>query len=565
MVTETLMLIRRTSWVGICLALAFLCAPIVTANAAVIASIDRVKVELNESFTLEVLVDTAIDVEPDASALENDFYVGSRSQLSNTTIVNGQITRSRTWKYVLMAKRAGNLVIPSIIIGRERSEPVNITVVPQSKTAPGEADIFVAAEADFDQSYVQAQILYTVKVYRAVATRQPRLSEPEIKGVDVLVEIASEERSYEALLNGKNYNVVERVYAIFPQESGEIRIGPARFEARVLRDGRITGRKVFQSQPIVVNINPIPAPPSEFPKAAWLPAKAVSLSEEWSREPGSMPAGEPITRHVQVTALGQLSTQIPLIDLSMSDSIKVYPDKPELQVRAVAGGILASRTDQYAMIGIVPGDVELPAIQLPWWDIAAAEWKVATLPGRTITILPSADEPSPQATSQAEAPDVGTESEVSRVQSEFWRTVSEVLAGIWVLTLLVWWWSGKPKQKTPVVEEAPIHKQQSRLLKETRKAALRGDAVAVKARLLQWARLQWPENTPRSIGEIADRVTAPLDAELRQLSRGSYGPSTSGEWKGDALAKALRSFAVRKEVAEITIADTLPPLMPGPP
>jgi len=565
MVTETLMFTRRTAWVGLCLALTFWCLPVITANAAVIASIDRVKVELNESFTLEVLVDTAIDVDPDASALENDFYVGSRSQLSNTTIVNGQITRSRTWKYVLMAKRAGNLVIPSIIIGSERSEPVNITVVPQSKTAPGEADIFVAAEVDFDQSYVQAQILYTVKVYRAVATRQPRLSEPEIKGVDVLVEIAGEERSYEALLNGKNYNVVERVYAIFPQESGEIRIEPARFEARVLRDGRITGRKVFQSQPIVIKINPIPAPPIDFPQAAWLPAKAVSLSEQWSREPDSMPAGEPITRHVQVTALGQLSTQIPLIDLSVSDSIKVYPDKPELQVRAVEGGILASRTDQYAMIGIVPGEVELPGIQLPWWDIGAAEWKVATLPGRTITISPSADAPLPQATPQAEVPEADAETEINRVESDFWRTVSEVLAGVWVLTLLVWWWSGKPKQRAHVVEEVPIHKQQSRLLKEARKAARRSDAATVKSMLLQWARLQWPDDAPRSIGEIADRVTEPLDAELRQLSRGSYGPSASGEWQGEALAKALRSFAVRNEVAAITIVDTLPPLMPGPP
>lgn len=562
MVTEFLMARQKAFPAGFCLLLALACAPIIAANAAVIASIDRVKVELNESFTLKVLVDTAIDVAPNASALDTDFYVVSRRQLSNTTIVNGQITRSRTWTYVLMAKRAGNLVIPSIIIGAEHSEPIDITILPQSKTAPGEADIFVAADVDFEQSYVQAQILYTVKVYRAVATRQPRLSEPEIKGVDVLIEGAGEERSYEALLNGKSYNVVERIYALFPQESGEIRIGPARFEARVLRDGRITGRKVFQSQPIVINIKPIPPPPSEFPQAAWLPAKAVTLSEEWSREPDAMPAGEPITRHVQVTALGQLSTQIPLIDLSVPGSIKVYPDKPELQVRAVDGGILATRTDQYAMIGIVPGDVELPAIQLPWWDIAAGEWKVATLPGRTMVILPSADAPMPQATPQVDASASDSEAATIVVHSDFWRRVSEVLAGTWVLTMFVWWWSGKPAPKTRVVEEPPIHKQQSRLLKQARKAALGGDAATVKATLLKWGRLQWPDNAPRSIGEIADRVTAPLDAQLRQLSRGSYGPSASGEWQGDALAKALRSFAVRKEVAEIMIVDTLPPLMP---
>ncbi len=65
--------------------------------AAVIASVDRDEVELNESFTLKVIVDSAIEVVPDVSALDQDFYIGSTSQLSNTTIVNGQISRSRTW------------------------------------------------------------------------------------------------------------------------------------------------------------------------------------------------------------------------------------------------------------------------------------------------------------------------------------------------------------------------------------------------------------------------------------------------------------------------------------
>ena len=249
-------------------------------EAAVIASIDRSRIELNESFTLKVTVDTAIDVEPDASALEQDFFVGSRSQLSNTTIVNGQITRSRTWTYVLMAKDAGDLVIPPVIIGSEQSEPIDIKVLPPSNAVPGEADIFVSAEVDFSESYVQAQILYTVKVYRAVATRQPRLSDPEITGVDVLVEIAGEERSYDSLIDGKAYNVVERVYALFPQQSGEIRISPAMFEARVLRNGRISGRKVFQSDPIDITVSPIPPPPDSYPGAAWLPAKSVTLTED---------------------------------------------------------------------------------------------------------------------------------------------------------------------------------------------------------------------------------------------------------------------------------------------
>ncbi len=542
--------------------------PVLNVQATVTASIDRADIEINESFMLKIMVDTDIDTEPDASVLEADFNVGQRSQLSNTTIINGQIRRSRTWTYVLMPKRMGDLVIPPIIVGNEQSKPLHIAVAPQSNALPGEADIFVSTEVDRGTSYVQAQVLYTVKVYRSVATRQPRLSEPNLGGVEVLIELAGEERSYESILKGKNYNVVERVYALFPQESGELSIAPARFEARVLRGGRITGRKVFESEPLTVVVNPIPAPPPEFPNAAWLPAKSVELSEVWSREPDRLPVGEPITRHVTITALGQLSTQIPVIDPAVSDSVKIYPDKPELRVTAESDGIKATRKDQYAMIGVRAGVVELPAFRLPWWNIEQGEWQVASLPSHSLTILPSDETALAPLIEQAvEAP---LEAETIELESGFWRRVSEGLIALWLLTVLAWWWSRRPEKKTKEREPPSIHKQQAKFLKAARRAALSGDAAIVKSALLSWGRLQWPNDWPRSIGDFASRVSDPLAGELEVLCSASYGPggdSPSGvdSWNGENLAKALRSFSVKSDDTKDAGADDLPPLMPGSP
>lgn len=535
------------------------------AEASVIASVDRSSIELNESFTLKITVDTAIDSEPDASALDADFFVGTRSQLSNTTIVNGQISRSRTWTYVLMAKREGNLEIPPVIIGKERSERVPIKVSAPSNALPGEADIFVTTEVDHTSSFVQAQLLYTVKVYRSVATRQPRLSEPDIRGVEVLIEVAGEERSYESILNGKAYNVVERVYALFPQESGRIAIAPARFEARVLRNGRITGRKIFESDAIEVVVSPIPPPPAGYPDAVWFPARNVTLSQEWSREPDRLPAGEPITRHITVTAIGQLSTQIPVINPAVADTIKIYPDKPELRDTAETSGIRAVRKDQYAMIGISPGIVELPELQLPWWDIDAGEWQLARLAGTSINVLPSAnaamllpiekEEPAVQ-----QAPD-GRGAVV--VQSRFWRRVSEALAGIWLLTVASWWWSRRPvssaaKEPAP----PPIYKQQAKHLKAARKAAKAGDGAAIRSALLEWGRLEWSHDAPLNIGNLARRVAMPLSIQLEQLCRADYGPEAQA-FDRDALAKSLRNISVLQEDQAQRATDGLPPLMPA--
>lgn len=540
------------------LALVALLALARAAGAAVVASVDRADVELNESFTLRVVVDTAIDTEPDVSALDEDFYVGRPSQLSNTTIVNGKISRSRTWTYVLMARRAGDLLIPPIEVGSESSNPLYVTVAPQSNELPGEADIFVTTEVDYQETYVQAQLLYTVKVYRAVATRQPRLSEPAIGGVEVIAEVLGDERTYDSILDGKGYNVVERVYALFPQESGELTIAPAHFEARVLRDGRITGRKIFESEPVRVNVKPIPAPPPEFPDAAWLPAKAVELEEHWSREPNDLPVGEPITRHITISALGQLSTQIPMLEPGESPSVKVYPDKPELRVTAEAGGILASRRDQYAMIGVMPGDVELPELRLPWFNVDLDTWQVASLPATAITMLP-AGEVQPEAPQPDETPLPAADTVV--VHSQLWRRVSEALAGAWALTLFGWWWSRRPKRQKREPEPPPIHKQQARILREARRAAKEGDAATVKASLLEWGRLQWPAGAARNLGDLASRVSEPLASELDRLCSATYGPG-SASWDGQALAKALRSFTVLPDEADQRPAGDLPPLMP---
>ena len=536
-----------------------------SAEASVIASVDRSDIELNESFTLKITVDTAIDTEPDASALDADFFVGTRSQLSNTTIVNGQISRSRTWTYVLMAKREGNLQIPPVIIGAEHSEAVPINVSAPSNALPGEADIFVTTEVDHSNSFVQAQLIYTVKVYRSVATRQPRLSEPDISGVEVLVEVAGEERSYESILNGKAYNVVERVYAIFPQESGQIAIAPARFEARVLRDGRITGRKIFESEAIVVVVSPIPAPPDAFPDAVWFPARDVTLSEDWSRVPDRLPAGEPITRHITVTALGQLSTQIPVIDPAVAGKIKIYPDKPELRDTVAASGIRAVRKDQYAMIGIAAGNVELPELQLPWWNIDVGEWQVARLPGTSITILPSANAAvvPPVATAEPAPQQDANVSGNLVIQSNFWRRVSEALAGVWLLTVITWWWSRRPVDRMPKEPQPPpVYKQQSRILKAARKAAQAGDGPGIRSALLDWGRLEWPDNAPLNIGDLASRVAMPLSTQLEGLCRADYGPQKES-FDGEALAKSLRSISVLQEQKEERPTDRLPPLMPA--
>ena len=549
---------------------AALLATSVGALAAVTARVDRPTVDLNESFTLEIEVDQSTDLEPDLAVLEENFLVGQVSKLSNTSIFNGEIRRTLTWTVALMPKTTGAQQVPPIPLGNEQSNPVTIVVKEPTNAPPGEADVFLTSEVDVVETYVQAQVLYRIRIYRAVATRQPALREPSITGAEVLLELAGDEKQYEAVLNGRAYNVIERVIALYPQESGEISISPARFEARVLRNGRITGRKVFESEPHMVNVLPIPAPPNDFPNAAWLPARDVQLSEEWSRPPDEMTAGEPVTRIVTLTALGQIETQLPAIETPEVDGLNIYADQPELGRTLENAGIRGLRRDQYAIIGLAGGARELPEVEVPWWDLEAGAWRVATLPARTLRSRGVEAPPPPEAPVTEEPAEAGEPAATATPEETvavvtFWQRATEILAILWLLTLAAWWWSsrsGTRKQRAPrEPKEPPLHKQQARILKAARKAAVVGDAPTVRRSMLEWGRLTWPDNAPRSIGEVARRVEAPLSDELRGLSAVSYGKEDR-DWDGTALASALGSVTIVTEHSVSATREALPPLMP---
>ena len=149
------------------------------------------------------------------------------------------------------------------------------------------------------------------------------------------------------------------------------------------------------------------------------------------------------------------------------------------------------------------------------------------------------------------------------VHSGLWRRVSMALAGIWFLTVMAWWWSRRPVPRKPKEPAPPpVYKQQAKFLKAARNAARAGDGAAVRAALLQWGRLQWPENPPLNIGDFAERVTLPLSAQLDGLCRADYGPEHEA-FDGEALAKSLRTIGVLQVEKQAKPTDALPPLMPA--
>lgn len=531
------------------------------ADAAVTAMADRAEIESNESFNLTISSDDITLIGPDISVVEKDFDILGRNELSRTIDINGRISKTRSWIFSLMPKRQGELTLPPIAVGSEVTEPIKITVAKVGQDDLGGADVIVSAELDRTETWVQAQVVYTIKILTAVAPRQPRLDEPQISGGEVLIQQLGDDTRYESVIEGRRYAVVERRYALFPQQSGDLEIAPARYSARLWERSRLSSRKLFQSEKLRLTVQPIPPAPAAFPDAAWLPATQLVLTERWSPESLAVSAGEPVTRVLRLAAVGLLSNQLPEMPGFDAPGMRVYPDQPELETTDSADGVVGFRTERYAIIAADAGEYTVAELAVPWWNVTTGKWATATLPEVSLSVasttLPGAADA--QAEIGVDNPDY---TETAAESETVWRTVSLALAAGWAVTLAAVFWrrrDPKPRQERP--PEAPSFRRARRLVREARSAARANEPRQAAERLLEWAATNWPDTRTRSLGELAQRVPEPLRSAVIDLHAALYGNSAE-PWQGDVLAESLSTLTDLPSRKINRSDDVLAPLTP---
>jgi len=516
------------------------------ALAATTAKVGRNTVSVSDSFQITFETDQSIDQEPSFAPLSSDFDIMSKSKSTSINIVNGSMQRATRWILDVMPKREGRLVIPAIPIGNESSNPINMIVEGQSLGAntPISSEIDLEIDIDNLEPYVQGQIIFTVRLVHAVSISEGNLSEPAVTNGDVLIQKLGDDVSYETRRGPDRVGIIERRYAIFPQNSDKLTIGPVRFEGRIAINRRSTfdpfarGRIVRkQTDPIELNVQPVPA---AFSGANWLPAKRLLLVENSPGTGGEYRVGEPFTRVLTVQATGLSSSQLPKIDAPVPASIKAYPDQPVLENRVGDDGMIGSRQEKIALIPSQAGTITLPAIEIPWWNTDTQQMELAKLPPKTIEVLPAVgavanvpvqeaevtEQPAVEASDAATVPLVNGE-------NKLWLWLSLAFALAWLLTVLAWMWSRRRERAM----EAPVRNKQGdekQLVTRLQQACAANDAETSKAILLEWATLRWPGSRVRSLGELAAQVDGDLQAQLHQLSQKLYSKHTA-DWDGRQL------------------------------
>ena len=540
----------------ICALLLLLCSWSLSAHGeGLVASVDRDQLNLGE--TLELTLESTDATQfgkPDLAPLDNLFEVRGTRQVNQLTNLSDSNKAGTRWIITLQPRQTGTLTLPPLQVGDSRSLPITLTVT-QGATSDSElAPIFSEVSLDQPSVYVQAQAILTLRLYHSVALYDDSSLTP-MHVPDALVEQLGEPRTYEKMINGVRHGVIEVRYGVYPQHSGELVIPAQTFSATQVDSqpastpaplGPKPGKLVhISSTEVTLNVKP---KPENYPATApWLPARSLSLSETWNPEPDHCQVGDSLTRTLTLKAEGLSSAQLPALPATDVNSLRRYPDMPQLSNQITENGLIGSREEREALVPTRVGQVELPAVEVVWWNTHVDRLERTYLPARTLQVAANPN--------QAVETPVNAASSSLTATSPLWLwQLSTLFFACTTLAGVGLWW--RARRQPAILRAAQTGPSPRSLLDDLKRACLANDPQATRQALDAWARQQ-----PETLADMAARFVLLSDA-LDGLNGALYS-ETGQYWQGEELWKAIGSIpATEREQETGSEPSSLPPLYP---
>lgn len=527
----------------------------------VTASVDKNPVLADESFNLTVVANDDVDRSAfDPSPLMKDFVVGRTSVSSQTQMINFNTTRTTIWTTVLIPRQKGRFTIPAFSVDSQLTQPIEMMVLPvsASNNAGQSRDIYITTELDVKEAYLQEQLRYTVKLYLGKDLQRGSLASPTLENADIRQ--IGKDKEYNDIVDGRRYRIIERTFAIIPQQSGTFTIQGPLFEGEVVDNSRQSFGFFNRSTPVnrvgpsqEITILPIP---SNYPEH-WLPSDFVQLNDEWQGDVNQYHAGEPITRTLTLSAVGVVEEQLPTIDSQYPDKVKTYPDQAENATVEKDNMLIAQRKESIAIIPSEAGELVIPEVRIPWFNILTKKTEYAVVPKKTLTILPAINQPAapimdnkPQEINNlgslpSKPADNGQAKPLEIQPSElFWPIVCAILLLMWLLTVLalivVWRRSGKHlPQSTASTQTVLVSSNES--MKQLDLALKKSDISKIQLYLTQ-VLSAWTGQPKLNLGQLLKLLQDDaLNQEINTMLASQYG-SQSQQWNGQKLNSILDKY-----------------------
>ncbi|MDE3738790.1 hypothetical protein PSH28_19485 [Pseudomonas resinovorans] len=175
--------------------------------------------------------------------------------------------------------------------------------------------------------------------------------------------------------DGKTFFGLRFIYQITPQAAQRFEIPALEFQ---VQPGQASGPVKVRSQPLAFAAKEL-AGESDGHR---LVATSVTFTQEIERSHDPLRVGDSITRRVKVQAEGAQAMLLPPPEFVEVNGLKRYVQTPRVTPLSDGrGGTLGGvREDSVTYVIGEAGEIDLPAIELKWWDVATGEGHSAAVP-----------------------------------------------------------------------------------------------------------------------------------------------------------------------------------------
>jgi hypothetical protein len=330
------------------------------------------------------------------------------------SIVNGQVNTSVTYRYMLLPKKAGTYPISNIAVvhknKRYPAESVEVTVLdkgvaasPQLEenardTQGNSRDYFLEMRTDKSNPYVNEQVTLTLKFYIAVKYySSPELSTPPVT-TGFWTEVLGTKPPYTQKLNGRNYQVLEIKYALFPTQTGELTIGRAMVRTTVASKQRrrsqfsmfddVFGRGeevTARSRPVTINVRPLPTEGRPASFTGTIGRFDISATADKR----TVDVNQPVSVSVKITGTGNIKS---VAEPTIGDlpDFRVYRASSNENMTKSDDKVGGTKTFEEVFIPNRPGEVTIPSLSFTYFDPSRSRYITKTT--RPITLKVNAGE-----------------------------------------------------------------------------------------------------------------------------------------------------------------------------
>jgi hypothetical protein len=327
----------------------------------------------------------------DLTPLTDDFDVLGTRTSSQVRSINGAVESWTDYIITLFPLNEGEIEIPAIEISDTQTTPIIVTVSNEGPRSNQDSDeLFLEIEVNKETVYVQEQLLFTIKLYYTInGIRNPQFTELEMD--DTVIQLIGSPNQYENLIEGVRYGVYEKRYVIFPQRSGPLQIPDILFRGEVTDGSSNFVFRNLNTRRVTAFIDGITIGVKERPAAAltndtWLPVTNLSLEEEWNTDINNLRVGDSIERTITMIADGLDGAVLPPFSPEDISGLNIYSEPADIERNYVDGSIVGSRTETSTLVATESGQIEIPEIQIPWWNVETDTLETAVIPATIIEV-----------------------------------------------------------------------------------------------------------------------------------------------------------------------------------